>query len=275
MSNNIKFLAIFILTISYFTGCLNQKKQETSFFESLKKRGNKSLLSYIQQKHDDSLYKIQRDFVGLYPEYMLNSFQSKRAWPSFLDSNFTKENLYIMDEILLFSFKRYLNNEQINLEKIKCEVEESNLRYKKEVKQIKIEKFKERALLISNNDNKSNINDTLMFTFGLEREDGNLVIDYNYYPSSLTMENAVDTLILYAILLEKFYIPAWSTFAGSIKNHPLNMSYKVKVLSMNRKKVGFNSYKVINLGDTIDVILSFYGRNWDVVNGSNNGEIVK
>lgn len=269
MSIKIKFLAIFILTISYFTGCLNQKKQEASFFESLKKRGNKSLLSYIQQKHDDSLYKIQRDFVGLYPEYMLNSFQSKRAWPSFLDSNFTKENLYIMDEILLFSFKRYLNNEQINLEKIKCEVEESNLRYKKEVKQIKIEKFKERALLISNNDNKSNINDTLMFTFGLEREDGNLVIDYNFY-SSLTMENAVDTLILYAILLEKFYIPAWSTFAGSIKNHPLNMSYKVKVLSMNRKKVGFNSYEVINLGDTIDVMLSFYGRNWDVVNGSNN-----
>jgi hypothetical protein len=262
---NNRFFSIGIFIFSFLAiACINQSIDQTDFFETLKSNGNKRLVDSIKKTPYDSLHHYLPFFKTLYPDYMIKDTNSLRVWPAFVDSAFVNENLPLMDKILLFSFKKYLNNEPVSLEKVKLEVTESYIRNKEKFTHIETINKKKLAEMISTNDKNTRIGDTLIFTFRLKRKKGNLIIDYNSYPGSLVIADADDKLVMSAVVLEKFHNRDNSGFTDTPLSHPLNMFYKIKILEMNHEKVGFNSYKFISKNDSTDLLLSLYGRPWDV-----------
>ncbi len=70
-----------------------------------------------------------RSIVHLFRAEYYNQVQEmgfKKEWPPFIDSSFAKMNYADLDIIMFFAFQKYLNNEHIDLEEIREEVEASD-----------------------------------------------------------------------------------------------------------------------------------------------------
>lgn len=242
---------ICISIILTFTCCTKSKSHLLVFFDALKVQiNNESLLNDIRSFPQDSLYFFEPIFHNEF-HLLLSKMENEIKLNSLVDSNFLEPNSLISrEELFLFAFQKYLRKENINLNKVKKEIELKNSRYVKKLNQeLNFNKNRIKDFIIKN-DKRWKYGDTIRVNFPIESIDGyNFMYLKNY-------SDTKDSLSIKGVLIDKYYD------TSNPKNESdkiMELVFRIKILELFPTNVyGFGGDLMV--GDDFNVPLKHYDR---------------
>lgn len=237
-------LKIFCIIILFSTSCVENNREINNLFNALEKQiNNEKVLNHIKTFHQDSSNLLLPIFSPQYRDL-------KEVYFSIEEDTFTDSSLYSDEEIMLFAFQKYLNQQPIDLGVIQDEVKESKMRLK--IKRDKKEVlYKERLEeIIRTNNLKWQEGDTINVLLQVDNDSGYNSIYYRSYPASLDYSFADDTLEMKGLIKKKIS-PATTDY--------LDIIFRLKILELNRPDV-YNFAKKIKTGEEFDLHLESYAR---------------
>jgi len=243
-----RLLLIIILLIQ---SCISDNRQLTDLFEKVKDeyRDKKEFLSIIKDEPRDSLF-LAMDVAPI--KRIMQSFELKN--PIDFDYLLKDVPFEIQEEVILYGFQDFLNSKDVNLKKLKIEVEERVEVRRIEEKEREVNNKLELKKIIEENNLNWHIGDTIDVIFKLDVEDDYGEIYYNGYQYSLDFSLADDTLKMKGRIKEKYY-----DHGNSRVNKHLNLIFKLEVIALKSNKAS-NYSDIKKVGDDFLLHLESYGR---------------
>lgn len=125
----------------FFISCTQKTSHLDLFFGKLVNHiNNELILNDIKSYSQDSLHLMLGVFGSEYNE-LVEKLKYEQEWQSPLDSSLIIPYWSSRNQILLFAFQKYLNQETIDLDEIQNKIEQEHIRYEREmVKKKKLHK---------------------------------------------------------------------------------------------------------------------------------------
>lgn len=249
-------IGLILMFLILFFSC-SKDSRLPNFLKKLESNiGNEIVIEAIKQSNKDSLIFILPVFRVEYLR-LTQKLDNKDKISDLIKSNLTEPFFASNEEILLFAFHRYLNQQKLDLEQIQVEIQQTRTAHKEKMKREKEFHEKELINLIKANNSKWNIGDTLSII--LDIDSGSNVISYKPFPLTLDYSNAEDTLKIKGILIDKFNSQNLLKGNSQKLEDLMDLYFKLKVLELNREYVmqGLNK---VEIGSDFRLYLESYGR---------------
>jgi len=248
---------VFLIFYLAMLGCSNRSAKLNDFYKenayNLKKT---EYLEEIKSTSEDSLYLLTGAYNSFYDgKFLIDSIRNN-IWLEVNKERFVKLDRLIKEDILIRSFKRYLDNKEINLDTIKNDAIRAAERRELEWRKKEARWMDELKSLIELNDRNCNVGDTIKLYFQLRNDRSCFNVMYKQYPFSSNFLRADDTLKIVGVLKSKFYDARPSNPA--LKDNPLDLWFKVKIIYVNKEACQADS-ETIKRGDVFAFDLEFYG----------------
>lgn len=249
----IKLILVLCFIVS---GCTNQKSKLSGFFNKIEKGIQDSeLLLKIKSTPQDSLSKILPIFIAIYKH---NFLKEKDYWYNINRDRFANLSEPLKNEILLLSFQKYLNNKEIDLDRIKIGVIEAYHNREEEKIKIKLKHENELKTIIEINNFSCKLGDTINIYLPLMGTRDYYTIFFDQYPSTLRYTLPDATLKMTGTLVSKFYDKRRTGIDSLENNHPFNLFFKIKITNISNKKSHVFGSKALQIGDIYDLPMNFY-----------------
>lgn len=257
-------LYMFLLCFSLFISCDNKNYKLNNFYKTFEHEfdGNNALIYEIKTIDNDSLYLIKSAFIPYYKRYQLNDSFDKNEWIKVEHDKFSDLDKDIRDEILLLSFKKYLNKEKVDLEVVKSEVLTSIEKRKIWDKKHEDEGMEELRNIINFNNKYCIIGDTIRINLGLSGSEKYYSIVYRSLQDKISGHYKMydDSVDIIGIITSKYFGKNYSGYTNLKDDDLLNLFFDLKIIKIDKKNVYHFSNENLKKDNVIKLPLELYFR---------------
>lgn len=252
----ILFLLIWFLSI---VGCSNKPVTLNNLYKRIADnlRGSE-YLNEVRSTHDDSLFQLTGAYDRKYEGKILLDSIDSNIWFEANRERFLRLDKLVKDDILIRSFKRYIDGRKIFLDEIKKEAMRAADIRELEWSKKQVRWINELKSLIDLNDKNCNVGDTIKLLFQLRGDENYYDVVYKQYPSSTKFYLSDDTLKVLGVLKSKIYDKERSGNPDLDSSDIMNLWFCVKIIDISNK-VSHNGPYLLRLGDDFKFELAFYG----------------
>jgi len=250
--------AVFLICYLAVLGCSKQSGLDDFYKKIANDLKGSEYLNKIRSSSSDSLYQLTGAYNRSYEGKLLIDSTDNNIWFEVNKDRFIGLDGLIKDDILIRSFKQYLDNKAIDLDRIKTDAAAAAYKRELEWNEKEARWEKELKLLMELNDRNCHVGDTIKLYFQLKGNKNYYDVSYKQYPSSAKFYLGDDTLKILGILKSKIYDKERSGNINLDSNDIMNLWFKVEIVDISNR-VSHDGPQLLESGNDFKFELAFYG----------------
>jgi len=250
----LKKLQFLLLSFCIFS-CVEENSEIKKIFISFEEGvQNRNILIPIQTSSQDSLSSLLSVFSAEYRPFLEKRYPSKNK--NELLKTLSDLHVPTNHEIMLFAFQKYLNQQPINLDVIRKEIKELEIKFRQKITKENNLNEQLHSTIIQNNNLNWNVGDTIDVILQVHNINNKYHIYFTGYPASLDYSRADDTLKMKGIIKNKILESKISNNTNNKNILPHNVVFNLEVIGINLNKLSPS----IKIGEIFKLDLDAYGR---------------